>query len=234
VHTIQDGTLTDSIAAVEAAWSKVACEIGEDPAFVIAATHGRRAIDNLARFKPHLLSHELSAAVDEFERSILFYADAHSRAGGSVPSLVSDSGSSPSSTAGNSSVSSLVSSAAASTEQLVSGPQIELAEGLAAALCAHEDGPPNEWELEVVKVDRAVRILPGVKALLESIPKGRYAVATSGAKTYGTLPSPLSSYFDPDWADRRYLGCSTWLPVTRGYHPARSDHYRGRSASPRG
>jgi hypothetical protein len=41
----------------------VASEIGADPAFVIAATHGKRAIDNLAQFKPHLLSHEMVSAV---------------------------------------------------------------------------------------------------------------------------------------------------------------------------
>ncbi len=70
---IQGGTLTDSIVAVEAAWSKVAREIGADPAFVIAATHGKRAIDNLVCFKPHLRSHEMKAAMEEFERSILFY-----------------------------------------------------------------------------------------------------------------------------------------------------------------
>jgi len=40
-------------------------------------------------------------------------------------------------------------------------------------------------------VDRAVRVLPGVKALLASSPEGRYAVATSGVKTYGTLTFPL-------------------------------------------
>jgi hypothetical protein len=41
------------------------------------------------------------------------------------------------------------------------------------------------WELEAAKVDRSVRILPGVRKLMDSIPAGRYAVATSGAKTYG-------------------------------------------------
>ena len=71
--------MTDSIAAVEAAWSGVPREIGADPAFVIAATHGKRAIDNLARFKLHLLSHEMVSAVEEFEQSILFYADAYAQ-----------------------------------------------------------------------------------------------------------------------------------------------------------
>ena len=158
----------------------MAREIGADPAFVIAATHGKRAIDNLAHFKPHLRAHELSAAMDEFERSILFYADAHTltrecgAAGTSTHSLLSsDAGSSSglSSTTTSSCVSSLVQSAATSTEQLVviSGPRAEL---------------------EAAAVDRALRVLPGVKALLASIPEGRYAIATSGAKTYGTLIFP--------------------------------------------
>ena len=41
------------------------------------------------------------------------------------------------------------------------------------------------WQLEAAGVDRAVQILPGVKKIIDSIPAGRYAVATSGAKTYG-------------------------------------------------
>jgi hypothetical protein len=45
------------------------------------------------------------------------------------------------------------------------------------------------WQLEACAVDRSVQILPGVKAMIDSIPAGRYAVATSGAKTYGKFPS---------------------------------------------
>ena len=41
------------------------------------------------------------------------------------------------------------------------------------------------WQLEAASVDRAIQILPGVKRIIDSIPAGRYAVATSGAKTYG-------------------------------------------------
>lgn len=50
------------------------------------------------------------------------------------------------------------------------------------------------WQLEATEVDRAVQILPGVKRMMDSIPKGKYAVATSGAKTYGSylfLKHPL-------------------------------------------
>jgi hypothetical protein len=181
----------------------VAREIGADPAFVIAATHGKRAIDNLKRFKPHLRSHEMEAAVEEFERSILLYADAYARRRIAAPSLQSDSDTDTNSLTGsgassgssladnNSSVSSLVPSAVASAEQLVAAPPGELADELAAALSIANVRRSNEWglELEAAEVDRGVRILPGVRALLESIPEGRYAVATSGAKAYGASRS---------------------------------------------
>jgi hypothetical protein len=185
----------------------VAREIGADPAFVIAATHGKRAIDNLRRFKPHLRSHEMEAAVEEFERSILLYADAYARRRIAAPSLLSDSDTDTDSLTGsgassgsslvdnNSSVSSLVPSAVASAEQLVAAPPgelaDELADELAAALSIANVRRSNEWELELeaAEVDRGVRILPGVRALLESIPEGRYAVATSGAKAYGASRS---------------------------------------------
>ena len=41
------------------------------------------------------------------------------------------------------------------------------------------------WNLEEKIIDRSVKILPGVRRMIDSIPKGRYCVATSGAKTYG-------------------------------------------------
>ncbi|KAJ3517325.1 hypothetical protein NLJ89_g586 [Agrocybe chaxingu] len=81
-----DGTLTDSIAAVEAAWDKVAKDIGQDPEHVIAATHGKRAVDNLSHFKPHLKYEDLEDEVAQFEESILFFADAYNIHGpGSEP-----------------------------------------------------------------------------------------------------------------------------------------------------
>lgn len=51
------------------------------------------------------------------------------------------------------------------------------------------------WQLEATGVDRSVRILPGVKRMMASIPAGRYAVATSGAKTYGASPH-ISPFFE--------------------------------------
>lgn len=55
------------------------------------------------------------------------------------------------------------------------------------------------WDAEEDLVDRSVQILPGVRRMIESIPEGRYCVATSGAKTYGEpLLSLLCSNIDTD------------------------------------
>jgi beta-phosphoglucomutase-like phosphatase (HAD superfamily) len=54
------------------------------------------------------------------------------------------------------------------------------------------------WSIEADGIDRSIRILPGVRDMLASIPEGQYAVATSGAKTYGTsqFRPPTHSTFD--------------------------------------
>jgi len=77
-----DGTLVDSIGAVEAAWGGVAQELGQDPQEVIDATHGRRAIDNLKDLKPELrplTDEEMNKHVAEFETKILDNADAFNK-----------------------------------------------------------------------------------------------------------------------------------------------------------
>lgn len=73
-----DGTLVDSIAAVESAWGAVATSLNMDRQEVIDATHGRRAIDNLKSLKPHLRrmsNMEMEPHVEEFETEILRHAD---------------------------------------------------------------------------------------------------------------------------------------------------------------
>ena len=35
---------------------------------MIAATHGKRAVDKLAQFKPHIKEHEMDAEVEAFEQ----------------------------------------------------------------------------------------------------------------------------------------------------------------------
>lgn len=254
---VKDGTLTDSIAAVEAAWGKVASDLGLDPAFVIAATHGKRAIDNLAHFRPELKSHEMDNAVAMFEQSILDFADefairknmpsgkavttiAAGSARGTTPPLptpaptplsLSDySTSDP--VSGYSTPSLMTSSSSASgrssrsDSMSVAVPELRsesqarrpsfatrLSHRLACVEtaisddCSIEEAHSSDttllpyldidkvaelredvetaWAIESDGVDRSIRILPGVKKMLDSIPEGRYAVATSGAKTYG-------------------------------------------------
>lgn len=222
---IQDGTLTDSISAVEAAWGKVAKDIGQDPAYVIAATHGKRAVDNLAQFKPHIKEHEMDSEVQAFEESILFFADAYnvhgpgSRQNSPISTPAVSGESTPALTPGNSAPSSRNSSR---TSSFVGGLQsltafrrrpsfLHRVSSLLAmtppdrARVAESTVDEDEestfiqddklskvhqleaWQAEATAVDRSVRILPGVKRMIESIPAGRYAVATSGAKTYGTF-----------------------------------------------
>ncbi|KAJ7235443.1 HAD-like domain-containing protein [Mycena haematopus] len=205
-----DGTLTDSIAAVEAAWARVAEEIGQDPADVIALTHGKRAVDNLAMLKPDIEAHDMDDEVAAFERSILFYADAYHKYGpGSRPNKKAPSSGalppalielSAQSVPSSRQPSSLASTGPARpslvsrlSEMLVATAR-ELEEKGSCGLI-EEDGrykdenklpqdTPMAWELEAATVNRSVKILPGVRRMLSSIPKGRYAVATSGAKTY--------------------------------------------------
>jgi HAD superfamily hydrolase (TIGR01509 family) len=222
-----DGTLTDSIAAVEAAWGKVATDIGQDPAYVIAATHGKRAIDNLSQFKPQIMAHEMDDEVQKFEESILFFADAYNVHGpGSYmtspvdsespasPSALSSGEATPelSASPASSLPSSRASSFAAGSRRpsfatclnnmltMSTVPELSIyGEGRFDGSIIEEDGDAltfehtskkvknhclEAWQIEATSVDRSVRILPGVKRMMASIPEGRYAVATSGAKTY--------------------------------------------------
>jgi hypothetical protein len=198
----------------------VAKDIGQDPEYVISATHGKRAVDNLSMFKPSIQSHEMDSEVQAFEETILFFADAyHLHGPGSQPGSPAtpamplsyvppptDSASttpdlSPTSSASSSPAPSFVASRPSSlpnqlTDMLSKStdPGIdtygmtlegqikdsEIAEHRLAA-----------WQLDAAGVDRSVRILPGVQNMMSSLPHGKYAVATSGAKTYG-------SFFFPD------------------------------------
>ncbi|KIM41143.1 hypothetical protein M413DRAFT_445857 [Hebeloma cylindrosporum] len=219
-----DGTLTDSISAVEAAWGKVAKDIGQDPEYVIAATHGKRAIDNLSQFKPHLQDHEVEAEVEKFENTILYYADAHRIHSGNntpfgsirgAPSTFTSREATPGLTPGTSAPPSRTPSISGSDSRrpsfgnrllnmlsLAAGVRVrDEEESLLQDQAIAEDDEFIEpiqldngkkthedlleaWQIEAAGVDRAVRILPGVRKMLDSIPHGRYAVATSGAKTY--------------------------------------------------
>lgn len=49
-----DGTLINSMAVVDRVWSQWAIENGLDPKYVVANCHGRRSIDTIKLFAPHL------------------------------------------------------------------------------------------------------------------------------------------------------------------------------------
>ncbi|KAF9564198.1 HAD-like protein [Agrocybe pediades] len=231
-----DGTLTDSISAVEAAWGKVAKDIGQDPEYVIAATHGKRAIDNLSQFKPHLKDHEIEREVERFEETILYYADAHHmHSAANTPRTeflsadytpADSSETTPALTPGSSAPISRRSSLMSESRRPSFGARLFNMLNIASRLRIYEDdsvpeagehaidvGPQEmdadkkltgdlleAWQIEAASVDRSVRILPGVRRMLDSLPAGRYAVATSGAKTYaygcmkrvGIVPPPVT------------------------------------------
>ncbi|KAG8686282.1 hypothetical protein FRC09_014237 [Ceratobasidium sp. 395] len=188
-----DGTLVDSIAAVEKAWGKVAEEIGQDPEHVIAATHGKRAIDNLREFKPHIKPEHMDDEVANFERTILDFADEYSKKTTSYQSSIASTPGSltPASTAPSSAASSRRSSLFEQDSydvkfrnQLAGCVIPESALEDEAAVDGITEDIDAAWNAEHELVDRSVRILPGVRRMIDSIPKGCYAVATSGAKTY--------------------------------------------------
>ncbi|GAA5845199.1 hypothetical protein JCM11251_003711 [Rhodosporidiobolus azoricus] len=233
-----DGTLVDSIKAVEAAWTSVAVELGMSPEEVIAATHGRRAIDNLKDLKPQLrrLSNaEMEPHVEEFERRILKEADEFGQKARSRRASESSSRrNSTSSTRRSSHAGSRRGSSSSGPNPLLTGlaggqfgfskipskddskkgtPKSDNGEAdldkvnakLAKFDMDHEDkmgqldADPfadddsdddsdfdlNEYtEEEIGCRNKSVRILPGVRRIIDSLPSGRWAVATSSAKIY--------------------------------------------------
>jgi len=58
-----DGTLVDSTAVVEEAWSRFGAEHGIDPTEILGFSHGRQTIDTVQRFLPHLAPDEQRAIV---------------------------------------------------------------------------------------------------------------------------------------------------------------------------
>ena len=135
--------------------------------------------------------------VTKFEESILFFADAYRLHGpGSEfgdPSGQKHIDPTPSLTRGSSTPSSFSISSSDSKRFPLDSGEIQTHYGETIQDFLRESDihgiaknkELEEWQFEAAGVDRAIQILPGVKRLIESIPAGRYAVATSGTKTYG-------------------------------------------------
>lgn len=62
-----DGTLVDSIAAVDRAWTIWCKEHGLDPGVVLPRIHGRRAADSVRVVAPHLDAHTELERLEELE-----------------------------------------------------------------------------------------------------------------------------------------------------------------------
>ncbi|TIA93212.1 hypothetical protein E3P81_01036 [Wallemia ichthyophaga] len=194
-----DGTLVNSIAAVEAAWGAVADEIGQPRKSVIEATHGRRASDNLKDWKPQIKDEQLDGEVEKFEQSILNHADQYKKRRDSRSSSQSSSRRASSSASSRrpsqaqlfGSFTPIDKTRKDSTSQgkegrVSSGQLAKQLEPLSLDKnnSAVDDEAVEDEEDEDLGPDMGVRILPGVRALIDSLPKGRYAVATSGARVY--------------------------------------------------
>jgi mannitol-1-/sugar-/sorbitol-6-phosphatase len=60
-----DGTLVDSTAIVEAAWTRFGDDHGIDPAEILAFSHGRQTIDTVTRFFPSMSQPERRELADQ-------------------------------------------------------------------------------------------------------------------------------------------------------------------------
>ncbi|POV94131.1 hypothetical protein PSHT_16417 [Puccinia striiformis] len=170
-----DGTLVDSIPAIESAWAAVAKKINKPAADVIEATHGRRVMDNLKDLYPNLRKMsdaEMAPHVKEFEIEILRQAamSTASRSSAAGPAVTPDSVSLRMAAMGIGPLSSNNSSSPILKSR--SAPPIH---------------PPKYSDIEIDVsdlVDRSVRILPGVRKMTNSLPADRFAIATSAAVTH--------------------------------------------------
>ncbi|KAJ6596971.1 HAD-like protein [Mycena vulgaris] len=121
--------------------------------------------------------HAVEDEVAAFESSILFYTDTYHKFGPGSASIPSSGALTPA-----------LSSDSGSPSPTSSGPPSRQPSVKDAT---DPIRPSFAWEIEAATVDRSVKILPGVRRMLASIPPGRYAVVTSDAKTYGQLENHI-------------------------------------------
>lgn len=70
-----DGTLVDSTAVVEAAWTRFGATHGIDPVEILAFSHGRQTIDTVQRFLPDLPEDEQRDIVDTMIAAEIGYVE---------------------------------------------------------------------------------------------------------------------------------------------------------------
>ena len=137
----------------------------------------------MAHFKPYLKEHEIDGEVTKFEETALFFSDAYKLFGpGSKirdPSGRTPIDQTPSLTSGSCTPFSV--SSINSKRSPLDSRDRKITHDIAKNI--HSE----EWQLEATNVDRHIQILPGVKRLIDSIPVGRYAVATSATTIFGNF-----------------------------------------------
>ncbi|KAG0141874.1 hypothetical protein CROQUDRAFT_267100 [Cronartium quercuum f. sp. fusiforme G11] len=203
-----DGTLIDSISAIESAWTAVAEKLQRDPQEVIDATHGKRVTDNLKDLYPHLRKMsdvQMAPHVKAFELEVLRQADEYAV---EVKSRRSSAASSRRASRHSSMVNHEVNQRAKSNlSQSVSAEGVrsrmnalgfmpvaklgkteiedepqKIAEAAEGDVFEEDD---EDIEVDVSDlVDKSVRLLPGVRRFTDALPMGKWAIATSAATTH--------------------------------------------------
>ncbi|KAF5369436.1 hypothetical protein D9758_002481 [Tetrapyrgos nigripes] len=82
--------LFDDTKAVDAAWTKLAHNLGKDPAKVTSASHGKSVTDAMTQLRPFITRRRLEFEVAKFEESILDFADtpSHLKSMNSTPIII--------------------------------------------------------------------------------------------------------------------------------------------------
>ena len=172
----------------------------------------------MAYFKPHIKKNDIDKEVTRFEETALFFSDAYRLYGpGSKfsdpsgqtpidPTPIDKSNDSstttPSLTRGSSKPFSVFLSDLKRSPLDSGDTQTQNRKAIQGSLRESDihDVTKNkdleEWQLEATSIDRAIHILPGVRRLIDSIPDGRYAVATSATKIFGNFTTLCSNSHD--------------------------------------
>ena len=122
----------------------------------------------------------MDAEVEAFEKTILAHADSYQKKRAASFSSLASASTHRSSV---SSASSVESSRRSSMHEqgFSNGFSFSKIDNISEEVQSAID---DAWEAEEDAIDMSVRILPGVRRVIDALPEDKYAVATSGAKTY--------------------------------------------------
>ncbi|KAF5369501.1 hypothetical protein D9758_002511 [Tetrapyrgos nigripes] len=197
--TFYQDVLFDDNEAVDAAWTKLAHNLGKDPAKVISASHGKSVTDAMAQLRPFITRRRLEFEVAKFEESILDFADTpqvheldadyHSSWRPSTP-LSSDDTATPSSIPDNSSPNSRRSSISSVSSSSLRRPSFanNLQKGLfkLKELSQRQSYVQDDDEMgDILECDCSIRALPGIPSIARELRHEDFAVVTTSTQSYG-------------------------------------------------